>query len=245
MFQGLTTFMVAFGAVTLAEMGDKTQLLAMCFATRFNAKKVLLGVFIATILNHALAVAVGYFLKEILSQYTVYIQLVASLSFIGFALWTIKGDKVDDACDAKTTYGPVITVAMAFFIAEMGDKTQLATVSLAAGFSNPFAVLLGTTIGMLAADGLGIIFGVVMNKKIPEKILKWLSAGIFAICGLIGYAESAGELMDKTMLMITIFMLLIVTGLLTVIIFKSNRNEGVFDEIAAMKERNITETNNK
>lgn len=239
MFQAFTTFMVAFGAVTLAEMGDKTQLLAMCFATRFNAKKVLWGVFIATILNHGLAVALGYFLKSILAPYSVYIQLAASISFIGFALWTIKGDKVDDSCDTKKTkYGPVLTVAFAFFIAEMGDKTQLATVSLAAGLSNPFAVLLGTTIGMLVADGIGIIIGVVMNKKIPENVLKWVSAGIFAMSGLVGYIESAKKLMDKNMLLITISMLIIITGIFTILIYKSNRNEGVFDEIAALNEKN-------
>lgn len=220
MTSGISSFLIAAGAVTLAEMGDKTQLLAMCFAARYKAGKVLLGVFLATVLNHAAAVAAGFLLKEILSAYSSAIQIVASLSFIGFALWTIRGDSVDDACESKRRYGPVITVAIAFFIAEMGDKTQLATVSLAAGFGNPIAVLFGTTLGMLVADSIGIIFGVVMNKKIPEKILKWISASIFAFSGLAGYIRAALPLMPLEFLALTAVLILAVTLLLALNITK-------------------------
>ena len=222
MTSSLTTFLIAAGAVTLAEMGDKTQLLAMCFAARYKARQVLLGVFIATILNHAFAVAAGYLLKELLAQYTVYIQMVASLSFIGFALWTIRGDTVDDACDTRPHYGPVIAVAIAFFIAEMGDKTQLATVSLAATYGNPAAVLIGTTTGMLIADGLGIIFGVVMNKKIPEKTLKWISASIFAIFGLAGFVEASLKVMPVGLMVAAVLLIIALTVNLTLLILKLN-----------------------
>lgn len=219
----LTTFLIAAGAVTIAEMGDKTQLLAMCFASRFKARQVLLGVFLATVLNHALAVAAGYLLKEILSQYTIYIQLVASLSFIGFALWTIRGDSVeDDACDSRPGFGPVIAVAIAFFFAEMGDKTQLATVSLAANYGNPVAVLIGTTTGMLIADGIGIIFGVVMNKKIPENVLKWISASIFAVFGLAGFIEASSKIMSAGMIIALVLLIIAITVRLTLFIVKRN-----------------------
>lgn len=236
MSSGLTVFAVALGMVVLAEMGDKTQLLAMCFATRFEAKKVLAGVFIATILNHALAVAAGYFLREVLASYSTIIELVASVSFIGFALWTIRGDSVDESCDSRSKYGPVITVAIAFFIAEMGDKTQLATVSIAAGFSNPVAVLIGTTTGMLIADGIGIIIGVVMNKKIPENIVKWISAAIFAICGLAGYIASGRLLMNTWLLAVTTVIIMLVSVLIAVWIVRSGTNSRVYEEIPAMKE---------
>ena len=219
--------MIAAGAVTLAEMGDKTQLLAMCFAARYKARQVLLGVFIATLLNHAFAVAAGYLLKELLASYTLYIQMVASLSFIGFALWTIRGDTVDDACDTRPGAGPVVAVAIAFFLAEMGDKTQLATVSLAATYGNPAAVLIGTTTGMLIADGLGIIFGVVMNKKIPEKTLKWISASIFAVCGLAGFIEASLKVMPVNLMIAAVLLILVLTVNLTLFILRLNgRKQG-------------------
>lgn len=225
MSTGLSAFLVAVGAVTLAEMGDKTQLLAMCFAVRYKAGKVLLGVFLATILNHAIAVAAGYLLKEVLSSYSILIQIVASLSFIGFALWTIRGDTADDSCDNKTRFGPVITVAIAFFIAEMGDKTQLATVSLAAGLGNPVAVLIGTTTGMLVADGIGIIFGVVMHRKIPENILKWISASIFAVCGLVGYIQAAMAFMQTGTLVLSIMFIIALALLIALLILKPYKKE--------------------
>lgn len=221
MSSGISAFLVAIGAVTLAEMGDKTQLLAMCFAARYKASKVLLGVFFATVLNHALAVAAGVLLKEILSSYASAIQIVASLSFIGFALWTVRGDCIDDSCETqKPKFGPVITVGIAFFIAEMGDKTQLATVSLAARFGNPYAVLLGTTMGLLLADGIGIIFGVVMNKKIPERAMKWISASIFAIFGLAGYIQAAFPILPLNVLVLTVLLIIALTVMLTMYIAK-------------------------
>lgn len=174
--------------VILAEMGDKTQLLAMAMATRFPAKSVLIGVFIATILNHAFAVAVGNYLGTALNMEL--IQMVASASFILFGLWTIRGDILDGEDKRKTVLGPIMTVAIAFFIAEMGDKTQLATVALAAKYNSPFATLMGTTTGMIIADAIGIYIGVVAGKRIPEKIVKWICAFIFIGFGYIGLYAS-------------------------------------------------------
>lgn len=183
---GVTALLFSLGAVVLAEMGDKTQLLAMAFAARYKASKVLIGVFIATGLNHALAVAVGNLLTRF-EAVQVWIQGLAALSFIFFGLWTIRGDKLEGEENRTTKFGAVITVALAFFLAEMGDKTQLTTVALAARFpANPFWILAGTTIGMLIADGIGIIIGVVMCKKIPERTVKLISAGVFVFFGLLG-----------------------------------------------------------
>lgn len=182
---------VFFGAVVmvvLAEMGDKTQLLAMAMATRFPAKSVLWGVFLATVLNHGLAVAAGTFLGN--SMNLVLIQRIAAASFIFFGLWTIHGDKLNGEDKRKLLIGPVITVATAFFFAEMGDKTQLATIALAARYNSPVETLLGTTTGMLISDALGIYVGVVAGKKIPERLVKWISALIFIAFGLLGLYKS-------------------------------------------------------
>lgn len=180
----MEAFLTALFLVTIAEMGDKTQLLAMAFATKFKARKVLTGVFIATILNHALAVALGELLTTKIP--ISYIQITASISFIGFGLWTLRGDKLEGEDKKKTRFGPIGTVSIAFFIAELGDKTQLATIALAAKYHSPVYILMGTTIGMLVADALGIWLGVLMGKKIPEKVVKAVSAGIFILFGVLG-----------------------------------------------------------
>ena len=177
--------LIAVGAVTLAEMGDKTQLLAMAFACKYKASKVMIGVFVATVLNHAAAVAVGTLVARSESL-NVWIQAIAAISFIFFGLWTIRGDKLEGEENRKTKFGPIITVAIAFFIAELGDKTQLATIALAARFpDSPVAVLLGTTTGMLIADGIGIVIGVVMCRRIPERVVKLVSAGAFIVFGFV------------------------------------------------------------
>jgi len=180
----MEAFLTAVFMVTVAEMGDKTQLLAMAFATRFKAKEVLIGVFLATILNHALAVALGEFLTTKIPMS--YIQVTAAISFIGFGLWTLRGDKLEGEDKKHTRFGPIGTVAVAFFIAELGDKTQLATIALAAKYQAAVMILMGTTIGMLIADAFGIWVGVLMGKKIPEAVVKAFSAGIFIIFGILG-----------------------------------------------------------
>lgn len=189
MDQNVITFLLAAAAVTIAEMGDKTQLLAMAFATKYKASKIMLGVFIATILNHGAAVAVGTLLTKF-KDLELFIQGLASASFIFFALWTIRGDKLEGEQNKQTKFGAVATVAFAFFIAELGDKTQLATIALAARYpQSPFAILTGTTAGMLIADGIGIIAGVLMCKRIPERVIKYISASVFALFGFIGVYE--------------------------------------------------------
>ena len=183
----MTAFIASLLFVMLAEMGDKTQLLAMAFATRFPAGTVLSAVFVATLLNHALAVAAGRLLTTVIPLEI--ISCIAALSFILFGLWTIRGDTLEGEDKPCAQVGPFLTVAIAFFLAEIGDKTQLATISLAVKYTNPLAVLFGTTTGMVIADGLGIIVGIVLGKRLPEAVIRLVSAGVFICFGLAGVAS--------------------------------------------------------
>ncbi|MHB9096084.1 MAG: TMEM165/GDT1 family protein [Eubacteriales bacterium] len=177
--------------ITMAEMGDKTQLVALAFATRYKVKDVIGGIFAATLLVHLFSVVVGQFLGEWI-PFT-YIQLLAGISFIGFGIWTLRGDELDGEHEKISRFGPFLTVAIAFFLAELGDKTQLATISLAAKYSSTLAakyssfiqVWVGSTFGMVIADGLAIVVGIVLGKKLPEKIIKWVSAVIFIGFGIV------------------------------------------------------------
>jgi len=181
--------LVSVGAIALAEMGDKTQLLAMAFAVRYKAWKVMAGIFLATVLNHALAVALGAVLTRVRAL-DIAVQAAAALSFIFFGLWTLRGDKLEGEQDKPSRFGPLLTVAVAFFLAEMGDKTQLTTLALAARFpGSPGFVLFGTTTGMLIADGFGIVFGVLMCRRIPERKVKLASAAVFILFGFIATWE--------------------------------------------------------
>ena len=182
----MTAFLTSLLFVVLAEMGDKTQLLAMAFATRYRWQTVMWGVLAATLLNHLFAVIVGNYLTFFIPMQ--YVQIAAAISFIIFGLWTIRGDKLDGE-DKARCLSPFWTVAIAFFIAEMGDKTQLATIALAAQFNAIIPVWAGTTAGMMVADAIGIIIGIVLGKKIPEKAVKWFAALVFIFFGLYGLYE--------------------------------------------------------
>jgi putative Ca2+/H+ antiporter (TMEM165/GDT1 family) len=183
----MMAFWTSLAFVVLAEMGDKTQLLAMAFAARIRWQTVMWGVFWATAANHLLAVLVGNYLTHIVPM--MYIKVAAAVSFIIFGLWTIRGDTLDDE-DKRFNFSPFWTVAIAFFFAEMGDKTQLATVALAADFSTIVPVWVGSTTGMLIADAIGIIVGIVLHKKLPEKQVKWFAAITFILFGLWGLYEA-------------------------------------------------------
>lgn len=182
----MTAFMTSLIFVVLAEMGDKTQLLAMAFATRYSTGVVLWGVLVATAANHLLAVLAGNYLTDLVPLQL--IQIAAAVSFILFGLWTIRGDTLEDE-DKRFSFSPFWTVTIAFFIAEMGDKTQLATVALAAKYQAVIPTWLGTTSGMMIADIIGIVVGIVLGKKIPERLVKWLAALTFIAFGLYGLYE--------------------------------------------------------
>ena len=183
----MSTYLASLVFVVLAEMGDKTQLLAMAFASRYRWQTVMWGVFAATLVNHLCAVLLGYYLTNLIPLS--YIQIAAAASFILFGLWTLRGDTLSGE-DKRFNYSPFWTVAVAFFFAEMGDKTQLATVALASKYSSVIPIWLGTTTGMLIADGIGIIVGIVLGKNIPERFVKWFAALIFIAFGIIGLYDA-------------------------------------------------------
>jgi putative Ca2+/H+ antiporter (TMEM165/GDT1 family) len=225
MDQALLAIIFSVSAVTLAEMGDKTQLLAMAFATKYKASKVLLGVFIATTFNHALAVALGTFVTKY-ENLNIFIQVIAAISFIAFGLWTIRGDKLEGEENRISKFGPVATVTIAFFLAEMGDKTQLTTIALATKFPDyPLQVLLGTTTGMLIADSIGIIIGVVLCKNIPDRTIKLVSAGIFIVFGLISTYQASVIYLNfsKTISVIIVIATAIIASLLGFLIIKKEK----------------------
>ncbi|MDA8228662.1 MAG: TMEM165/GDT1 family protein [Desulfitobacterium hafniense] len=208
--------------VVLAEMGDKTQLLGMAFATRYKARVVLAGVFVATLLNHLLAVAVGDYLTNYIPLRQ--LQLIAALSFIVFGLWTLRGDTLEGE-DQKVYFNPFWTVTIAFFIAEMGDKTQLAAVALAAKYDSLLEVWIGTTIGMMISNIIGITIGVVLGKKIPERVVKIASASVFILFGYVGIWQNSSNDLRSWLIGIS------TVAILSYILFlryNSNRGKGNF-----------------
>lgn len=188
----MVIFSTAFIMVVLAEMGDKTQLLAMAFAAKYPWKKVMLGVLFATLLNHFVAIAAGIYLNTLVPQHIV--EIVASVAFIIFGLWILKDDELGDEAE-KSRFSIFWTVAIAFFLAEMGDKTQLATVALSAQIgSDLLTILIGTTAGMLVADGIGIALGAALHKYVPDRVVKKIASGIFILFGILGILNSMGIL---------------------------------------------------
>ncbi len=183
----MDAFIASLIFVVLAEMGDKTQLLAMAFSCKFSWRTVMWAVLAATAANHLVAAAAGSYLATLVPL--TYIKIAAAASFILFGLWTIRGDKLEGEED-RYHLSPFWTVAVAFFMAEMGDKTQLATIALAVKYNTIISVWMGTTLGMIISDGFGIIVGSVMGKHIPARGIKWGAALIFIAFGGYGLFEN-------------------------------------------------------
>ncbi|HHX02402.1 MAG TPA: TMEM165/GDT1 family protein [Firmicutes bacterium] len=169
--------------IVAAEMGDKSQILAMTFATRYTIRQVMLGVFFGILLNHGIAVALGTSLSLIISLDIV--RALAGVVFVIFALLTLaKMDEDELESTNNHRYGPVVTVSMAVFISELGDKTQLATITLASSSQYPLFVLAGTVSGMVITSAIGIFVGSRMGKRVPEFAMKVVSALVFLFFGL-------------------------------------------------------------
>ena len=179
----MISFLQSFFFIAIAEMGDKTQLVALSFATKYKPAKVLIGIFIGTLVVHLFSVIIGEKISAFIPMQ--YLKILIVLSFVGFGIWTLKGDTCDVKERNKYKLGPIATVAIAFFLAELGDKTQLATISLAAQYSSFVGVWMGSTFGMVLADGIAIIVGIIVGKKLPEKLIQYASAGVFIIFGAI------------------------------------------------------------
>ncbi|MEA3389014.1 TMEM165/GDT1 family protein [Sphingobium sp. CCH11-B1] len=181
----MDAFLTSAALVALAEMGDKTQLLAMLLATRFRKPvPIILGIFGATVANHFLAALVGHSIAGVLTQ--PWFRYAVAASFILMAGWTLIPDKIDaDApLKAPSKAGVFVTTLVAFFLVEMGDKTQVATVALGARFDNLFAVTMGTTLGMMIANVPAVLFGEALAKKVPMRALQVGAALLFLLLGL-------------------------------------------------------------
>jgi len=181
-------FIRAFGFIFVAEMGDKTQILAMAFATKYKLKKVLLGIFIGSLLNHGIAVLVGASLSSLIDQNMM--SIIAGFAFIIFGLWSLKIDQDEDEKNSISKYGPTVTVAIAFFIGELGDKTQLTAITLSTEASYPLFILMGTVLGMVVTGLIGIFVGIKLGSKVPELYIKLGAAIIFYIFGIIKLSSS-------------------------------------------------------
>ncbi|MFF3865933.1 TMEM165/GDT1 family protein [Micromonospora sp. NPDC001898] len=190
----LVALVVSFGVIFVAELGDKSQLMALTFATRFKTVPVLIGITIATALVHLASVAIGYGLGAALP--TGWISLIAGIAFLGFGAWTLRGDKLTEEEKRKAERSgksAIFAVGVAFFLAELGDKTMLATITLATKYGW-FGTWLGSTIGMVAADALAIVVGRMLGRHLPERTIRYGAAVLFAICGLWLIFEAVAEL---------------------------------------------------
>lgn len=164
----MTAFLTAFLMVFLAELGDKTQLLVMAFAAKYRWQTVMLAVLIATVANHLVAIIIGIYVNTVINMD--YIHLAAAATFFIFGIGTlISNEREEKLKDKRMLINPFWTVAVAFFLAETGDKTQLATIAMAARFGEWLPLLIGTTAGMIVADGLGVLAGTVINRYVSQK----------------------------------------------------------------------------
>ena len=181
----MSSFVVSLGIIFAAELGDKSQLMALAFAARYRALPILAGITLATAVVHAVSVVVGAALGVALP--TRAISLVAGVAFLGFAAWTLRGDRLgdDEAGRAERSTGSaVLAAAAAFFLAELGDKTMLATITLATK-EGMFAVWAGSTIGMVAADALAIVVGQQLGARLPDRIIRQGAAASFVVFGVL------------------------------------------------------------
>ncbi|GAA5180552.1 TMEM165/GDT1 family protein [Niveibacterium umoris] len=190
----MEAFLISTGIVALAEIGDKTQLLAFVLAAKFRRPlPIVLGILVATLANHACAGALGAWITSMVSPEVM--RWVLGVSFIGMAAWTLIPDKLDDEDTKLARFGVFGTTIVAFFLAEMGDKTQIATVALAAQYKSVFAVVAGTTLGMMIANVPAVILGDRIANKIPVRVVHGIAAAIFAVLGiatLLGAGERLG-----------------------------------------------------
>lgn len=181
----MEAFFLSTGIVALAEMGDKTQLLSLVLAARFKRPwPIVWGILAATLLNHALAGAAGAWVMAIVGPDVM--RWVLGVSFIAMGLWMLIPDKLDDD-DARPSHhwGVFMTTTWAFFLAEMGDKTQIATVALGAQYQPLVAVVAGTTLGMMLANAPVVFFGDAITKRVPIRVVHLIAAVIFAVLGVL------------------------------------------------------------
>ncbi len=187
----LEAFLISFGVIFVAELGDKSQLMALGFATRYPAVSVLIGITLATAIVHLLSVGIGAVIGSALPDRA--IQAVSGLAFLGFALWTLRGDDLtagDKERIAQSQGSVILTVGGLFMLSELGDKTMLATVTLATEHGL-FGTWLGSTVGMVAADAIAIVVGRIAGDRLPERAIRIGAAVLFALIGIASLVEAA------------------------------------------------------
>lgn len=187
----MEAFLVSLGVVAVAEIGDKTQLLALIFAMRFRAPvAVIAGIFVATVLNHALAAFAGTLIADWLTPQI--LAWVLAASFLLMGLWALVPDEAptEEAVRAPSRYGPFLATSIAFFLVEMGDKTQIATIALGARYEALVLVALGTTLGMMIANMPIVFFGEALAKRMPASAMRLAAAFIFIVLGFMGVASA-------------------------------------------------------
>jgi putative Ca2+/H+ antiporter (TMEM165/GDT1 family) len=185
----MDAFLLSFGIIFVAELGDKSQLMALTFAARYRAITILIAISAATALVHLVSVLFGAAVGVALP--TDLISVIAGIAFFGFAAWTLRGDELDDdeaARAALSDRSVLWTVGFAFFLAELGDKTMLATVTLATN-NGLIGTWIGSTLGMVAADALAIVVGKQLGSRLPERAVRIGAAVVFVIFGVILIAE--------------------------------------------------------
>ncbi len=186
----MEAFLVSAGVVLAAEIGDKTQLLALMLAARYRAPiPVILGIFGATVLNHLAAAWVGTVVADWLNPET--LRWVLAISFLAMAVWTLVPDKADDAPELVSNAGAFMATLIAFFIVEIGDKTQIATVALGARFNDLLPVTAGTTVGMMIADVPAVFMGTFFSNKLPLKLIRIIAAGVFTLLAIAVFIDIA------------------------------------------------------
>jgi putative Ca2+/H+ antiporter (TMEM165/GDT1 family) len=179
----LEALLVSTGTVALAELGDKTQLLAFMLAARFRKPlPIVLGILVATLANHGIAGALGAWITSVLSPMA--LRWVLGLSFIAIAVWMFVPDKPDASADRQLRFGVFGTTLVCFFLAEIGDKTQIATIALAARFPDLVSVVAGTTLGMMIANVPAVYLGERFAHRMPTRLLHGVAAAVFALLGL-------------------------------------------------------------
>lgn len=186
----IAAFLLSFGVIFVAELGDKSQLMALAFATRFKVMPVVIAITLATGVVHLISVAIGGLVGNALP--TTFINVVAALAFIGFGLWTLRGEELSQEDEESTHLSSrhvIWSVGTVFFLAELGDKTMLATVTLATnnGLVGTWA---GSTVGMVAADFLAILVGKALGDRLPEKAIRYGSSAVFFVFALVMFIDA-------------------------------------------------------
>ena len=190
----MDAFLLSTAVIFVAELGDKSQLMAMTFAARYRARDVLIGITVATLIVHLASVGIGVLVGSAFESSQDTINIIAGLAFLGFALWTLRGDELtpEEEQKARQSTGlAVLAVGTAFFLAELGDKTMLATITLATT-EGWFGTWIGSTLGMVLADALAIVVGALLGRRLPEQAIKYGAALAFAVFGFLLIAEGAG-----------------------------------------------------